>query len=205
MSWEFGAFLATVGIISLSGVLMPGPVLVAAITKGSENKHAGAWIALGHLIVELPLILFIAAGFHYVFKDPWISGGIGVIGGIILVIMGIQMFRMKGEPEVASKAIPGHPLVAGIITTASNPYFILWWATVGAALIDTSLGFGALGLAGFIIMHESCDLGWDYFVSYSVYRSKGVWASKHHKTVFGICGVLLLAFGIYFVMAPLIL
>lgn len=203
MSWEFGAFLATVGIISLSGVLMPGPVLVAAITKGSENKNAGIWIALGHLAVELPLILLIAAGFHYIFTDPWIKGGIGLIGGALLIFMGIQMFTMKEEKDVAAKAIPGHPIWAGIVTSASNPYFIFWWATIGATLINESLVWGAGGLVAFIIVHESCDLGWDYFVSYSTYKSKGKWATGHHKIIFGICGAMLIFFGGYFMLAAL--
>ncbi len=204
MSFELAGFLLTVGVISLSGVLMPGPVLVAAIAKGSENKHAGAWIALGHLIVEVPLILLIAAGFHYVFTDPWVKGGIGIVGGIILLIMGIQMFKMRGDKEVVEKAIPGHPLIAGMITTAGNPYFILWWATIGASLTSLALGFGAFGLLAFIVVHESCDLGWDYFVSYSVYSSKELWEARYHKLVFGFCGILLIAFGIYFVLSPIL-
>ncbi len=207
MNWEFWAFLGAVGIISLSGVMMPGPVMVAAIAKGSENKHAGLWIALGHLMVEIPLIIIIAMGFHYVFKEDWMQGIIGIAGGGLLLYMGIQMIRMREEKEVVEKAFPGHPVLAGIVTTAGNPYVILWWVTVGAALIvgtsdiSGALDFGWIGLLAFIIVHETCDILWDWFLSYSVHRSKDLWTPKAHSIIFGVCGVVLAVFGVYFILA----
>ena len=193
-------FLVTVGIISLSGVLMPGPVFAAAVVKGAENKHAGAWIALGHLIVEIPLIIVIAAGFYFIFTNDWVQIGIGMVGGALLIYMGIRMIQLRGEVDVVKRAFPTHPMVAGIMTTASNPYFIFWWATVGAALIIQSIAFGILGVVLFIIVHESCDLGWDYFVSYSVHESKKFWTKRVYAWVFGIFGLFLVGFGVYFMV-----
>ena len=95
-------------------------------------------------------------------------------------------------------------MVAGIITTATNPYFMLWWATVGASFILIALGLGVAGLLGFIIVHESCDLGWDYFVAYTVFRSRKLWTRRIRAYIFGGCGVLLIAFGIYFLFAFLV-
>lgn len=194
-------YLLTVGIISLSGVLMPGPVFAAAVAKGTEHRHAGAWIALGHLIVEVPLIILLAAGFSFVFTNIWVRIVIGLLGGGLLLIMGVQMFRMRLDREVASRAFPMHPIIAGIITTVSNPYFILWWATVGLLLIVTALTFGWMGILAFIIVHESCDLGWDWSVSYWVNRSKKFWTDRVHGIVFGFCGIILIIFGIYFMLA----
>ncbi len=194
-------FLFMVFVISLSGVLMPGPVFAAAVVKGIKNRHAGAWIALGHLIVEIPLILVIAAGFYYVFTYDWVRIGIGVLGGFLLLYMGLRMVHMRGSVDVIERAFPGHAMVAGMATTVSNPYFILWWATVGAALIITAITFGWLGIIAFIIVHESCDIGWDYFVAYSVNRSKKFWTEKVYAYVFGGCGILLVGFGAWFVVS----
>ena len=194
-------FLGTVGLISLSGVLMPGPVFAAAIVKGAERKHAGAWIALGHLVVEVPLIAAIAAGLYYFFRNDWVKIGIGVVGGALLLYMGARMFQMRNDEEIVKKAFPAHPMVAGILTTATNQYFILWWATVGAALILTGLTFGVIGIVAMAVVHESCDFGWDYFVSYSAFVSRKLWTKNIRAYVFGICGLILVAFGIYFILA----
>jgi threonine/homoserine/homoserine lactone efflux protein len=197
----FALFLLSVGLISLSGVLMPGPVFAAAVVKGAENRHAGAWIALGHMIVEIPLIIAIAAGLNYVFNNILVKAGIGIFGGALLLYMGIRMFQMRKDKEIAKQAFPMHPLVAGIITTITNPYVLLWWATVGASLILIALGYGVIGMLAFIAVHESCDLGWDYLVAYTTYRSKKLWTKKTHALVFGLFGALLAAFGVYFMLA----
>lgn len=195
------SFLLIVGFISLSGVLMPGPVFVAAVAKGAEHRHAGAWIALGHLFVEVPLIIVLAAGFSQVFDNLWVKILIGFAGGGLLTYMGVRMFLIRGEPEVAKRAFPMHPILAGIITTISNPYFILWWATVGVLLIITALVFDWMGIIAFIIVHEACDLSWDWLVSYTVNKSKKLWTKKVHAIVFGVCGLFLIILGIYFILA----
>ncbi|MFQ5976866.1 MAG: LysE family transporter [Candidatus Heimdallarchaeota archaeon] len=198
---ELILFLIMVGIISLSGVLMPGPVFAATIAKGAESKHAGAWITLGHLLVEGPLIIAIAIGLQYFFTHSLIKIAISLAGGILLGYMGSRMFLMRGNPAVVEQAIPTNPVFAGSITTGSNPYFILWWATIGASLIFIALDFGFVGILAFIIVHEACDMGWNYLVSYTVYSSKTLWNQKVHALVFGACGLFLIFFGIYFVLA----
>ena len=199
--FELIGFLFSVGIISLSGVLMPGPVFAAAVAKGTEHRHAGAWVAVGHIMFEVPLILLLATGFSYIFTNFWVRIIIGIVGGPLLLVMGVQMFRFRKDRELVTRAFPMHPILAGIITTVSNPYFILWWATIGLLLIVTALTFGWVGIITFIIVHESCDLGWDWVVSYTVNRSQKLWTDKFHAIVFGLCGILLIAFGLYFIFA----
>jgi threonine/homoserine/homoserine lactone efflux protein len=200
-SLDIFIFLLTVGFISLSGVLMPGPVFAASVIKGVERKHAGAWIALGHLSVEVPLILCIIAGLYYVFTNQWVKAGIGLVGGVLLIVLGLRMIQKRADKEVIKTAFPYHPYIAGVITTISNPYFILWWATVGASLILWGLTFGLIGIVGFIIVHECCDLGWDYLVAYTSYKSRNLWTEKRKAYIFGFCGLLLVVFGVYFLFA----
>lgn len=180
---------------------MPGPVFAAAVVKGAERKNAGAWIALGHLIVEVPLILVIAAGFHFIFTHEFVKAIIGLAGGSLLIYMGARMFQMRANKEIIKTAFPMHPMFVGIITTVTNPYFILWWATIGASFIFLALDFHVFGIMAFIIVHESIDFGWDYTVSYSVYKSKKIWTDKFRIYIFGGCGILLIFFGILFIFA----
>ena len=56
---NFGMFLASVLLISLSGVLMPGPLFAVTIQKAAKSKISGALIAVGHGIVEFPLMFAI--------------------------------------------------------------------------------------------------------------------------------------------------
>jgi threonine/homoserine/homoserine lactone efflux protein len=88
------------------------------------------------------------------------------------------------------------------LTTSLNPYFLLWWATIGAWLILNAREFGAIVVVVFAIVHWSCDLGWYMLTSYTVFRTKHLWTPRIHQLVFVSCGVIMVVFGLYFVIGP---
>lgn len=64
-------FLVTTVAISLSGVMAPGPITAATLAAGTRSRHAGVLVALGHLVIELPLVLLLVAGIG---KFVWAAG-----------------------------------------------------------------------------------------------------------------------------------
>jgi|Deesub1362A_J573_1020465.scaffolds.fasta_scaffold00094_43 threonine/homoserine/homoserine lactone efflux protein len=193
-------FLAITVVVSLSGVLAPGPVLTVTIAKGHKDKNAGAWVAAGHGIVEIPLILLIYLGFSNYLTSTLFLRAIGIIGGLLLVYMGISLIKVRGNPEYSERDVSYGPVLGGILATGSNPYFILWWATVGLTLISRAATFGFIGFAVFAVVHWLCDLAWDWFVSFSVFKSRKLWTRKVHAIVFSACGLLLCWFGVGFII-----
>ncbi|HID17078.1 TPA: lysine transporter LysE [Candidatus Bathyarchaeota archaeon] len=197
-------FLVSVVMISLSGVMMPGPVFAVTVAKGRRNGNAGAYIALGHGIVEVPLMILIYLGFSQLFMNVAVKKLIGLVGGAMLIYMGYEMFKSRRmKEEVEAKDPPGSSLMAGVVTTGANPYFFLWWATIGATLVSNSAFFGLWGFLLFALTHWSCDLAWDLFVSKATYNSKRFWTKKLHEAVFIACAFLLLGFGAWFVFSSL--
>lgn len=214
-------FLITVVTISTTGVMMPGPVTAATIAKGYKDPWAGIWIALGHGVIEFPTIALMALGFSTVLSNIWVGIIIGLLGGTMLVFMGISMITSRegvvaklrgstgesdGNDVRPSKKddrkhdpFPYHPFTAGVITTASNPYYFLWWATLGAALTLNALEFGLVVLIVFSVLHWSIDLGWDFLIGYAVNRSKRFWNQKAYIAVFAFCGLIMMIFGVWFV------
>lgn len=200
-------FLGTVVAISVTGVMMPGPVTAAAIAKGYSRKWAGVHIALGHALVEFPTIALMAVGLGAILSNRWVNIGIGLLGGAMLVFMGISMILSRGGvldklrksgDDSPRDPFPYHPFVAGVLTTASNPYYFLWWATLGAALTLNALEFGLAVLVVFAVVHWSVDLGWDALISCTVHRSRGLGDSRVHAAVFGFCGGVMVLFGAWF-------
>ena len=203
MITNFLLFLASVIIISLSGVMMPGSVFAVTIAKGYKNKNAGAIIALGHGIIEFPLIFLIYFGFSQLFTSNIVKTFIGLIGGIMLAYMGLSMLKIIKRIKEEKKDLSYNSLIGGILTTVTNPYFFLWWATFGATLIINASIFGIIGLLSFAIIHWSCDFVWDLFVSKTVFKTKHLWSEKIYKIVFGSCGVILILFGIWFIISSI--
>ncbi|MHB9029023.1 MAG: LysE family transporter [Candidatus Latescibacterota bacterium] len=189
------AFLLQTVLISLSGVMAPGPITAVTIGQGNRSPHAGAFIAAGHGIVEFPLMagIFFGAGALLAF-DP-VKAAVFALGGIFLFWMGAGMLRSIGRVRVEARGEGSAPLVEGILLSLWNPYFLLWWATVGATLITRAVGFGVLGFILFALAHWLCDLIWLYFLSAVSFKGGHVFGIVFQKVVFGVCGVFLLFFG----------
>jgi len=189
--------ISTVGI-SLSGVMLPGPLTAATIASGYRNKNAGLMIGIGHGIIEIPIIALVYFGFASYLSIPIVRQVTGVAGGLLLIVMGLLIFFTFKKPIDGTEKLSYTPLVTGMVMTGGNPYFLLWWATIGVALITTAVTFGLMGLVVFTVLHLACDIGWDQFLSVTVYKTKHLWTPKVQKIVFTICALVLMGFGIYF-------
>jgi len=200
---DFYFFLISVIFISLSGVMTPGPLFAVTISKAFKDKIAGVLISLGHGVVEFPLMFLIYFGFAWLFASSLAQKTLGLVGGLILIYMGLQMLKTRKETSTESSFSKYGSIVSGILATGANPYFLLWWATIGAALVINASIYGFVGFLIFAITHWSCDLLWNGFVSLTVFKSRRFWTERVRKIVFGFCFVVLTGFGIWFVVSAL--
>jgi threonine/homoserine/homoserine lactone efflux protein len=197
------ALLASVFVISLSGALMPGPLFATVLTKSCKSPWAGAQASFGHAVIEVPLILLISWGAASFFDQAAVKFILGVAGGGMVVWMGIGMFRARKVIAAEQKDTSYGPFAAGIMLSAGNPFFILWWATVGALLISKAAEFGAGGLWALILTHWTTDLIWLSVVSTVVYKTHRLWAPVFQTAVFTLCSLLLVGFGGWFMVSGL--
>ena len=182
---------------------MPGPMFAVTVAKSYKSQFAGMQIALGHAIVEIPLILLIYFGFARFFQHELVQFILSVLGGAMLIWLGIGMFKARARVIEVGKDLPYNSVVAGVVTSALNPFFILWWATIGGMLIMNSLEFGITGFVLFIPVHWLCDLVWLSFVSILVYKTQSLWGKKFQEGLFITCSLLLIGFGAWFLISGL--
>jgi len=183
--------------------MMPGPLFAVTIAKSYRSQFAGAQIAVGHALVEIPLILLIYFGLARFFQLELVQLTLSVLGGGVLLWLGIGMFRARTRVIEMGKDLPYNSVVAGVVTTTLNPFFILWWVTIGSMLIMKSLNFGMTGFALFIPVHWLCDLVWLSFVSILIYKTQSLWGRKFQQGLFITCGLLLIGFGVWFLVSGL--
>ena len=193
--------LLSVIVISLSGVMMPGPMFAVTLAKSYKSPWAGAWIAVGHAVIEVPLILLIYFGFAQFFQEDLVQLFLSIVGGGMIIWLGVAMFRARTVAVRQGKELPYSAFTAGVLTSGLNPFFLLWWATVGSLLIMRFLDFGVTGLSVFIIVHWLTDLIWLSFVSVLVYRTHSLWGPRLQEWVFIACSLLLIGFGLWFVVS----
>lgn len=222
---ELLAIFTTAFVVGFSGAMMPGPLLTVAIGESARRGFiAGPLLVLGHAILELALILALVGGLSVFLTRAGVSHTIAMLGGAFLIYMGYGMARdaragkisLNMERPAAASAGPGgegdvgaveakrtatgggvrmHPVVAGIIISVSNPYFTLWWATIGLGYITLSLRSGYVGLTSFFTGHILADLTWYSLIAAAVAGGRRFLSDGVYRGVLVACGVFLVGLG----------
>jgi len=196
--------LSTLGLgflIGLTGALAPGPTLVATINASlAGNWTAGLKISLGHIVIETAIFFLIILGLAGI-ASPY-TLVIAVVGGIALLLFGIM--TIAGSRTATLSTPPAQavasPYMAGLLTSAANPYFWIWWLSVGSALLIKSLEGGLLLAGVFMIGHWSADTLWFTFISTGVAKGKTILSDTTYHRVMAACGVFLIIFGLWYLL-----
>jgi len=191
-------------IVALSGVLIPGPLLAFIMARTSSfGPKTGTFAASGHILVEFGLLALIALGFGVILGNPLFQSAIGAVGGVSLLALALMSFiKLKAIRWPQRVATEYHPLPGGVLfSTIFNPTVILWWATIGTAmLMEAWLAASLAGVVFWLAGHFLADLGWFSFVSYSITKGKGLLGTRGHKALQVMCGLILFVFGVYFLV-----
>ena len=205
---------------STSGVLSPGPLFFINILYGSKyGSFVGLKIALGHAIVEFPLIIMLSYGL-YTFSSLDVSDAIfkviGMIGGIFILIFSILQINSilrdkKSNTTTKSNGISNtksnirNPILAGFIFTILNPFFLVWWLTIGSKLISDSLiNFGIVeGTSLVFFSHIWMDYFWLWFTSFMINKGKSIIKEKVYRIFVFTISVILGIYGFYLLFMSL--
>ncbi len=181
---------------------MPGPLLTVTISETiHRGVRTGPMIILGHGMLELLVVASLAAGLAPLLKLPLVFVLISTIGGAILLWMAISMLRSLPSIKLITAAGNEHKknlIFTGALLSLINPYWLLWWATIGLGYITQTLKYGLIGLTLFFAGHILADLSWYTIVSYGIARGKHFFNDTHYKILIGCCGSFLMLFSAWF-------
>jgi len=197
------SFAIMVIAISASGVMSPGPLFTANIVYGlKEGKIAGLKIAMGHTVVEFPLIVFLGLGTISLETFPEYRILITVIGAIgLFVFAGLQIKSIFGKDFRNKTNSNKNSFLAGIFLSALNPFFIIWWLTIGIVLITESIAlWGFSGILILFIFHIWMDYVWLFAVAGFASKAKNVLSNNNYKILIIGLSILLVYFGIQFLL-----
>lgn len=186
--------------IGLTGAVAPGPTLVATINESLKSGWtAGPRVTSGHITIETAIAVAIVFGIASVLSAY--TDAVALFGGIILVVFGIINVLSAGNVKIRTGGceVRTGPFLAGVITSATNPYFWIWWLTIGAGFLLTGIKGGIVFAVAFMGGHWLSDLGWFTFVSAGISRGKNVMPEKIYMGIIAGCGLFLVGFGIWFI------
>jgi threonine/homoserine/homoserine lactone efflux protein len=129
-----------------------------------------------------------------------------VIGGIaILVFAGFQVAGLtkKWQSEHMGMGRKS-PLIAGIALSALNPFFLIWWFTVGLKLVADSEPFGlAAGIGLLFGFHIWMDYAWLSGTAYLASKGSSVLKSRYYPILVLTLVAVLVYYGIHFLLQSL--
>jgi len=203
--WELFTIFFSSFIIALSGAMMPGPLLTATISESSQRGFfAGPLLIAGHGVLELLLLVTLVFGMAPFLQRNDVFAVVAISGGLILVWMAVGMFRtlpsltLSVNPGIAKR---GSLLINGVLFSIANPYWIIWWATIGFGYVLYSWRFGLAGIAFFFAGHILADLAWYSVVSAAVAKGRHLFTDRLYRGIIGTCAVVLVLFAVYFFYA----
>ena len=124
-----------------------------------------------------------------------------MIGFGIAQIYGTIKNRPEQENMRETGTLAGSSLALGVALTGLNPYFILWWLTIGSVLIVQALAFAAI--VGVLIMyaaHVWMDYAYLTTIAHLGKRGKAIIGSRYYKFVLIAFGLILVYYGSTFIV-----
>ncbi len=200
-------------VVAFSGAAAPGPMLTLVVASVAEK---GFWtsffIVLGHCILELLVVISFVLGILKYLNNPLLLKIIGLLGGIFLLYLGgnilYSIFRKKIKVDFRS-AIKKNSMnkksvfivtLKGITISLSNPYWYIWWISIGAAFLIKSVQFNATGITSFFVGHISADFIWYLFIGFLVSTSRRFFNQKIYNGILIFCSLFLFYLGIKFII-----
>ena len=214
---ELWSILAIFGLslwIGFSGAVFPGPMFAATVTHARRwGWRSGVLVSGGHGLLELALLIAIVSGAGTALKHPAVARSIAVAGGLFLIALGVVATARPPKPP-STDARPDEadlgmlsagwwrPFIAGIWTSATQPYWFIWWVFVGAIAINAASGeAGPAGVGAFYAGHVLADFIWFTFVAAAVGAGRKVLSEATFRRLFVACGAIMVGFGLFFVAA----
>jgi threonine/homoserine/homoserine lactone efflux protein len=204
-------------VVALSGALMPGPLFTYTVAKSVQSRRrgflVGLWVTLGHAGIEALLITGLLAGLAALLGNRLVMRVVGALGSALLLYMGVgllrEAFRRRVPEEAAWSTSPASGLqrlpavLGGAVISMSNPYWWIWWATVGSALMaQFGVGWSSWPLlVAFFLGHEAGDLAWYLTVSSLLHWGKRRLPPRLYLVLYGACGIFIMAFAVYLVLS----
>jgi threonine/homoserine/homoserine lactone efflux protein len=201
------AVFLTAWVVGFSGAMAPGPISTLVVSQATRRGFwVGPIVTLGHAVAELVIVVALVMGLGEILAGSLLPALIALGGGGFLVWMGLGTLRdgLRGgviAPPTEKPQSASHrwgPAWTGLAASFSNPYWFLWWSTVGATYIVHSLQHGARGVAAFYSGHILSDLSWNSLLSLLMASGRR-WLPQGAVRVFLVAtGIFLVGLGAYF-------
>jgi threonine/homoserine/homoserine lactone efflux protein len=203
--FSLATIFVTSFMLALSGAMMPGPLLSATISESTRRGvMTGPILILGHALLEFTLLLALLIGLAPLLKHEAVFIGIALLGAGILAWTAVGMIRSLPIASIhwdMQQNSHGSLVFTGILMSLSNPYWTIWWATIGLGYLMSCKLLGMGGVAAFFLGHVAGDLAWYALISFLVFKGRHLLTDRIYRGLIAGCALFLVCFACFFAYA----
>jgi len=196
-------------LVALSGAMMPGPMLTVVVTETPrQGAIAGPLVVLGHGILELALLVLLVIGLGPLLEREGVQAVLQIVGGCMLVATATSMIVAVARRTASIDWTGGEggsgrlrAVLMGIVSSLSNPYWTIWWATIGLGLLTKAYAAGVVALIAFYLGHIMGDLTWYSLVSGALAAGKRFITLRVYRVMLVVAASFLLCLAAWFLVS----
>ncbi|MBN2203883.1 MAG: LysE family transporter [Thermoleophilia bacterium] len=195
-------------LIAYSGAIMPGPMLAVVVAESPrQGVRAGPLVVLGHALLELALLGLLVLGLGPLLEREGVQAVLSVLGGVMLVataavmLLSVARDTARLEYGAAGGRAHGRAVLGGVVSSLSNPYWSIWWATIGLSLLTKAYALGAAALVAFYVGHILGDLTWYSAVSGVIAAGRRWITPRRYRVMVAVMACFLLGLAAWFVVS----
>lgn len=199
----FPALVAVGFVVSLATVAIPGPITIVATHLALDRRlKAAVWFLVGTLVLDAALFAALAVGAGGVLRRIGALPLVEVAGGLVLLWAGIASLRRQPPPRKMRPRLrqePHHALgyfALGLVVSAANPHYWIWWVTAGLAFVEVARAHGAPGLAWMLAALIAGVVAWYIPLLWALRRGQALLSARTERLVLRGMGVAILLLGV---------
>ncbi len=191
------SFLLAGTLLGLSAGFTPGPLLTLVISETLRHDiKAGMKVAMAPALTDAPIIILALFLMTSLNNFHGVLGVISLIGGVVIVYMGYESFRIKGVTVNLNAGKP-RSLRKGFMVNALNPSPYLFWFSVGGPTILRAMDQSAFSAVAFVASFYILIIGTKAALAVVVSRSKGFLSSVAYIRIMRVLGLFLFIFAAF--------
>lgn len=180
-----------------------GPINIEIITRGIRHGFLNAWlVGLGALTTDTIYAVLVVSGLTPLADSPGLRFPLFLAGGLMLSYVALTSLRSARTTMTAlDDATPrrGRSYVTGVLIAAFSPMGIVYWLSVGAALVVEAVD--RVGTVGAPVLVGGVFLGllaWVTSLSVLAQVARRFVTGQGMRWVTGASGIIILGFAAYF-------
>jgi len=187
------------------GVALAAPIVpinIEIVRRGLSGGFVAGWlVGLGAVVADTIFCILVVTGAAPLADRPALRAPLYLLGAVVLLYLGLNGLRASAAQPLPSPAVSMHrrSFATGFLMAAGNPMGLVYWFSIGAALIAAAIEQAGAGAAPVLVAGVFSGIVlWVTLLS-GLTRAGRPFVSPRVLRALNVAGALALAaFGIYF-------